>query len=272
SLADLAALDHFARSRDRQIRFHLKFDSGMARLGTLAGVEAILASYRGASHARMEGLMTHFASAADYSSQQTDEQVAAFHRLQHQLSAGGVEPAYTHLSSSNAIAYGRREAWHSMVRAGHAIYGYLSQARGDTAPKAILDVKPALSWKTKILLVKDIPQGAQIGYGGSFRAARDMRIGILSVGYADGFPHRLSGKGRVIAGGRFAAILGTVSMDLTTIDLSAAPHLETGDEVTLLGQEGETKLDAQQIARVAGTISYNVLCSISARVRRVYVD
>ena len=216
--------------------------------------------------------MTHFASAANYSSPQTDEQVAAFHRLQQHLAAGGVQPMYIHLSSSNAVAYGRREAWHSMVRPGHAIYGYVSPARGDASPKAILDVKPALSWKAKIVLVKDIPQGSQVGYGGSFRASRDMRIGVLSVGYADGFPHRLSGKGRVIASGKHAAILGTVSMDLTTIDLSAAPHLGPGDDVTLLGQEGETRLDAQQIARLAGTISYNVLCGISARVRRLYVD
>ena len=98
-----------------------------------------------------------------------------------------------------------------------------------------------------------------------------MRIGVLGVGYADGVFHRLSNRGKVIAGGKFAPILGTISMDLTTIDLSHAPQLVPGDEVTLLGREGDVTLDAQQIARVAGTISYNILCSISARVRRVYV-
>jgi alanine racemase len=99
-----------------------------------------------------------------------------------------------------------------------------------------------------------------------------MRVAVLAAGYADGIPHRLSNKGKVIAGGKFAPILGTVSMDLTTIDISASPHLQPGDEVTLLGREGEASLDAQQIARTAGTISYNVLCSISARVKRCYVD
>jgi alanine racemase len=156
------------------------------------------------------------------------------------------------------------------VRAGHALYGYLSPARGD-APGRVIDVAPALSWKAKILLVKDVPEGALIGYGGSFRAPRPMRIGILGAGYADGVFHRLSNRGKVIAAGRITPILGTVSMDLTTIDLSHAPHLGPGDEATLLGSEGEVSLDAQQIARSAGTISYNILCGIGARVRRVYV-
>jgi alanine racemase len=99
-----------------------------------------------------------------------------------------------------------------------------------------------------------------------------MRIGVLAVGYADGLPHRLSNKGKIIADGKPAPILGTVSMDLTTIDLSHTERLKAGDEVTILGQEGDAKLDAQQIGRLAGTISYNILCSISARVKRVYVD
>jgi alanine racemase len=99
-----------------------------------------------------------------------------------------------------------------------------------------------------------------------------MRLAVLAAGYADGVPHRLSNKGRVIAGGHFAPIVGTVSMDLTTIDVTHCPPLESGDAVTLLGNEGDVSIDAQQIARIAGTISYNVLCGISARVKRFYID
>ena len=98
-----------------------------------------------------------------------------------------------------------------------------------------------------------------------------MRIGILGAGYADGMFHRLSNRGKVIADGKLTPILGTISMDLTTIDLSHTTALGPGDDVTLLGEEGDARLDAQQIARTAGTISYNILCSISARVRRLYV-
>jgi alanine racemase len=99
-----------------------------------------------------------------------------------------------------------------------------------------------------------------------------MRLAVLAAGYADGVPHRLSNRGKVIAGGRFAPIVGTVSMDLTTVDITQSPQMQPGDEVTLLGREGDAFLDAQQIARTAGTISYNVLCGISARVKRFYVD
>ncbi len=102
--------------------------------------------------------------------------------------------------------------------------------------------------------------------------AAPMRIAVLAAGYADGVPHRLSNKGKVIAGGRFAPIVGTVSMDLTTIDITHSPRVHAGDVVTLLGQEGDVSLDAQQIARTAGTISYNVLCGINARVKRFYTD
>jgi alanine racemase len=99
-----------------------------------------------------------------------------------------------------------------------------------------------------------------------------MRIAVLAAGYADGIPHRLSNRGHVIAKGKLAPIVGAVSMDLTTIDVTASPELHVGDAVTLLGSEGEISIDAQQMARVAGTISYGVLCGISARVKRVYVD
>jgi alanine racemase len=131
-------------------------------------------------------------------------------------------------------------------------------------------VKPALTWKAKLVAVKDIPEGAPVGYGGTFRAPRSMRIGIVGAGYADGVFRRLSNRGKVIADGKLTPILGAVSMDLTTIDLSHTTDLAAGDEVTLLGAEGAASLDAQQIASAAGTISYDILCRIGARVRRVY--
>ena len=270
SLDEVAEVDRVARGAGRSLPYHLKIDTGMGRLGTRAPIEEIAAAVRGASGAHLEGLMTHFASAADYTSPQTSAQVACFEAIRNGLAACGIRPGLVHMSSTNAIGYGRAEAWHNMVRAGHAIYGYVSPARGD-APRQILDVKPALTWHARILNIKEVPEGTLIGYGGSYRAARAMRIAILGAGYADGIFHRLSNRGRVIAAGRLVPILGTVSMDLTTIDISHADALRRGDQVTLLGAEGDVSLDAQQIAKVAGTISYNILCSISARVKRVYV-
>ena len=258
------------RTLDRPIPYHLKIDSGMGRLGTRATAAEILAVLAETGGAHLEGLMTHFASAADYTSRQTETQLACFENLAGQLRAGGFTPEWLHAASTNAIGYGRARGQNNMVRAGHALYGYVSPARGE-APGQLLEVQPALTWKAKLMAVKEIPEGTLVGYGGTFRAPRAMRIGILGAGYADGIFHRLSNRGKVIAAGQLTPILGTVSMDLTTIDLSHTAALDVGDEVTLLGQEGEARLDAQQLARVSGTISYNILSSISARVRRVYV-
>jgi alanine racemase len=270
SLEQIAQVDRLAETAGRSIRYHLKIDSGMGRLGTRASAGEILQALARAPHAQLEGLMTHFASAADYTKTQTAEQLAYFEAIGARLREGGVNPPYLHTSSTIAVGYGRREGWHQLVRAGHALYGYVSPARGD-APLQLLDVKPALTWKAKLMAVKDLPEGALVGYGGTFRTPRAMRIGVLGAGYADGVFHRLSNRGKVIADGRITSILGTISMDLTTIDLSHTTALGPGDEVTLLGTEGDARLEAPEIARVAGTISYNILCSISARVKRVYV-
>src|SRR5262249_43561670 len=159
------------------------------------------------------------------------------------LRKAGFAPAHIHMSSTNALAYRPNPGWLTMVRPGHALYGYVSPARGG-APKSMLDVQPVLTWKAKILAVKEIPEGALVGYGGSFRAAQPMRIGVIAAGYADGVPHRLSNRGKVIAAGKLVPIAGTVSMDLTTIDISQTAPLAPGDEVTLIGREGDVSLDA----------------------------
>ena len=114
--------------------------------------------------------MTHFASAANYSSTQTEDQIQAFERVRGELGQLGIQPRYVHLSSTTPIAYGRREAWGRMVRPGHAIYGYISTVARGTAPPRLLAVRPALTWKAAVLAVKDLPQGALVGYGGMFRA------------------------------------------------------------------------------------------------------
>jgi alanine racemase len=270
SLRDVRDLDRLAALRGDPVPYHLKIDSGMGRLGTRAPASEIIETVLAARHAQLEGLMTHFASSADYLSPQTEEQLAYFLDIRQALEAAGIRPPYLHTSSTNPVAFARREAWQTLVRPGHAIYGYLSAARGE-APAPILDVAPALTWKAAVLTVKDVPEGARIGYGGMYRTARPTRIAVLAVGYADGYPHRLSNRGRVIVRGKFAPVLGSVSMDVTTIDVSHAPGLEPGESVTLLGREGEASIDAQQMARLAGTISYSILCGIHARVKRVYV-
>lgn len=273
SLADVQEWDRLVSQHGAGRRpYHLKIDSGMGRLGTRAPASEILQIIGAASNIDLEGLMTHFASAANYATTQTEEQMRVFSSVCAELARGGLNPAYLHLSSTIPVAYGRRDAWQRMVRPGHAIYGYVSPVAKGTAPPPLLQVRPALTWKTAVLAVKDLPEGALVGYGGMFRAPRPMRIAVLAAGYADGIPHRLSNKGQVIAKGKLAPIIGAVSMDLTTIDITECTPIAVGDSVMLLGSEGGVSIDAQQIARAAGTISYSVLCGIHARVKRIYVD
>jgi alanine racemase len=270
-LETVALWNQLNRDRGRTGTYHLKIDSGMWRLGTRAAASEIAVALRSCSHAVLEGLMTHFASAADYGKEQTDEQTSYFLHLADELAAEGIRPRYRHLCGTVPIAYGRTNAWQGMVRPGHAIYGYIAPASGPKAPDQTIKVKPALTWKTCVLAVKDLPAGVRIGYRGLFETPAPMRIAILSAGYADGIPHQLANRGIVIAGGKLARILGAIAMDLTAIDITQSPHLKPGDSVTLLGREGDVSIDAQTIGDMAGTSSYSVLCGISARVKRLYV-
>ena len=273
SLSDIADWDRLAASRGVRGDYHLKIDSGMGRLGTLGTCAEILEGVRAAKHAHLEGLMTHFASAANYASSQTEEQLQKFNSICADLARAGVNPPFRHLSSTTPVAYGRRDAWQRIVRPGHAIYGYVSPVAKGAPPPRVLNVRPALTWKAAILAVKDLPAGSLVGYGGIFRAPRAMRIAILAAGYADGIPHRLSNKGRVIVKGHWAPIIGAVSMDLTTIDITECPEgVKVGDAAILIGSEDGLSIDAQEIARTAGTISYSVLCGIHARVKRIYME
>ena len=271
SMDDIRSFEQAAARSGKRQTFHLKLDTGMTRLGTLEAPARIAEVVRTLRFASCDGLLSHFASASDFNSPQTNQQIERFEHLTGQLRDLGVAPRYLHISSTNAIAYARPDAWRAIVRPGHALYGYVSPAQG-VAPPSSIQVEPALAWKVKIVAVKDVPSGIPVGYGGTARTKRPTRLAILGAGYADGIPHRLSNRGKVIAGGRFAPILGTVSMDLTTIDITESPELKPGDDVTLIGREGDVSLNAQEIARTAGTISYNVLCGIKPRVQRVYLD
>jgi alanine racemase len=252
-----------------RVPYHLKIDTGMNRLGTRAEPDKI-ARVASSTAAPLEGLMTHFASSGNYESKQTEQQLQRFEAVIQGLRLAGINPRYIHASATTPVAYRRREAWGNLVRPGHALYGYVSPARG--APARALHVAPALTWKATVLETKNVEAGGLIGYGGIHRAARPMRIAVLAAGYADGIPHRLGNRGQVIVKGKLAPVVGAVSMDLTTIDVTGCPDLKAGDAVTLLGSEGGASINAQQMAKWAGTISYAVLCGIHARVKRIYID
>ena len=265
SLEEIAELDRLGKP----LRFHLKIDSGMGRLGTCAPAAEIVQALASLRHAQCEGLMTHLASAGDFTSPQSEHQLACFDEIRGALSAANIRVPVAHAGSTAAVACGYRQAWHNMVRAGLGLYGYIPAVAGDP-PARLLTVQPALEWKARLIAVKDLPEGALVGYGGSFRTPRPMRIGLVGAGYADGIFRQLSNCGQMIADGTLTPILGRVSMDCSTIDLSHTQRLRPGDEVTLIGTEGTASLDADELAGKAGTIAYETLCAIGNRVRRIY--
>lgn len=270
SMAQLRDYDRFAGERGAALPVHLDVDSGMGRLGTSESAEAVAEGIRGLRHARLDGLSTHLASSGDYTSTQTEEQIAKFAAVREALRAAGVEPKWLHLSSTVPVTHARREAWGNLVRPGLAVYGYPGLCQGE-APACEVAVKPALKWKTRVLEVKDLPVGHRVGYNALFCAQRPTRMAVIALGYADGLPHALSNRGRVIVAGEWAPVIGAVSMDLTAIDITGCPPVAPGGEVTVLGSEGGLRQDAEDLARAAGTISYAILCGIGRRVKHVYI-
>jgi alanine racemase len=167
----------------------------------------------------------------------------------------------------------RPETWKTMVRPGIALYGYsLAFTRGG-APAAVteLPLRPVLSWKTRVLTVKEVAAGEAVGYMGTFVTKAASSIAVLPVGYADGYPRLLSNRARVIVGGEYAPVVGRVSMDLTIVDVSHIRGVKVGDEVVLIGQRAGKSVDAVELARLCETVPYEILCGLSQRVPRVYL-
>ena len=255
-----------ASAAGKPLSYHLEIDSGMTRLG-FDGVHTseIVDCIQAAEGLRLAGVATHFASARDFTSEQTEQQLSTFRKAIEALAAEGIRPPVIHMANSAALAY-RPELTGDMVRPGLALYGYVSPARG-AAPESRLPVRPALEWSASILSIRDVREGSLLGYGGTYRATETMRVGVVGTGYGHGFDCRLSSGGEVLVGDRRCRVVGSISMDVTLIDLRRSPEALPGDEVTLIGDG----LDAQVMADRCGTIVYEVLCGISGRVRREYV-
>ncbi|MGH9356192.1 MAG: alanine racemase, partial [Terriglobia bacterium] len=285
TVSSTARLDTYAecaRRFGKPIDFHLKVDTGMGRLGIPPNLlESFMERLRelneGASAEecglRLSGFFTHLASAEDRVATQTEEQVGRFAAAFEQLRNAGARPEWTHISNSAALlaCSNIRE---NMVRIGALFYGYclpLALPPG-SAPHSAVGFEPVLSFRSRVVFLKDHPAGAPLGYGASFFTRRPSRIATLPVGYADGLSRALSNCGRVIIRGRFARIVGSVSMDMTLVDVTDIPGVSVGDEVTLIGRSDGCSITAGEVAQAIGTIPYEVLCSIGKRVPRIYVE
>jgi alanine racemase len=253
---------------------HLKVDTGMGRLGVAPeDLPKIIHALESSPHLVLEGLSTHLASSEVLDAPSVEEQLKAFSEVQRLLREAGLQPAILHAANTSALI-SRSQTWNTMVRPGLALYGYylpFERAGREVSGSGLrLAVKPVLTWKTRILSLREMRANQALGYGGTYVTKAPARIAILPVGYADGLNRQLSSRGRVIVREHYAPIVGRISMDLTLVDVTGLPGIAVGDEVILLGSSDGLQFGAREHAELANTIPYEILCGISKRVPRKY--
>ena len=265
--ADLGVMQH---------PVHLKVDTGMGRLGVaLDQLPRVLEVLKRAGNLHLEGLSTHLAASEIMDAPSVAEQLKAFGAAQRMVREAGMEPSLVHVANTGAVI-SRRETWNTMVRPGVALYGYylpFQRAGREVSGGTLrLPVKPILTWKTRILSLRNFGANHPLGYGGTYVTQAPAHVAVLPVGYADGYNRQLSNRGRVILREHYAPIVGRISMDLTLVDVTGIPGVAVGDEVILLGNGEGLSVDALEHAELANSTPYEILCNISKRVPRRYVS
>ena len=277
-VARLASAAQLA-GRKEPVEVHLEVDTGMSRQGVAPGaaLDMVLRAIAEEPRIVLDGVFTHFASTEIAGSEQTVTQQKAFETAIAQVAGGGVWPRWVHVGNSsyidNEASCCDAPAWlgsiagrlgaRAMVRSGLALYGYLLPIEGPGRSLAGARLLPVMTWKTRVIGIREVSAGALVGYDGAYEAERRMRLALLPVGYADGLRRELSSTntkqgGWVMVRGEKAAIVGRVSMNLTTVDVSGIAGVMEGDEVVVLGDG----IKANDHARIAGTIAYEILCGV----------
>jgi len=251
----------------RSLPFHVEVDTGMTRGGV--SVESVIPLVRrldGRDELELEGVYTHFAG-ADYPDEPSaGQQLAVFREVVENIRSQRIAIPVVHAANSSAALH-FPEARFAMVRAGIALYGYHPHVAGDVCPP----LKPALSLLSGVSRVSHVAAGTGVGYGDTFRCERDSTVALIPVGYADGLHRTLgNGRGEVLIGGKRVPIVGRVSMDQITVDVTDIGDVQVGDEVVLIGSQAGIDQTADDVAAQAGTISYEVLTSLLPRVPRLY--
>lgn len=265
----IEASDRAARERGIVADVHVKIDTGMGRLGVrFDEVQEFATALKNFPNIRVDGLMTHFAAADEPScGPLTKGQIQRFEAALAAFRGHGFQPTYHHLANSAAI-FSEPAAHGNMVRPGGVLYGLwrdiLAPAdRGE-------NFQAVMSLHSRIMSLKWVPQGETVGYGCTFEASSKTLVAAIPVGYDDGYMRALSNRGHAIIRGVYATVIGRISMDLTLIDVTNVPEVQLDDEVILMGHDAGLAITAEEIARTAGTLSYEVTCGIGERVPRVY--
>jgi len=258
------ALRGVAQSSQRAAKVHLKVDTGMSRLGASPEEAFGLLIELGEIHGvDIEGLFTHFARADEPRVATTEHQDRLFRELVERVEAAGMRPKWVHASNS-AAALTRPSARYDMVRPGIALYG-MDPSAEVRLPSGF---RRAITWKARITQIRQLPPGTGVSYGHAYVTTGEERIGVVPVGYGDGY--RREDGNRVLVKGRQVPVRGRVCMDQLMIDLTDLPDVEVGEEVVLLGEQGSGLIEASDLAAIWGTINYEVTCGLSARVPRLY--
>jgi len=245
---------------------HVEIDTGMGRAGIAqASAFETISRMKSLPGIKLEGIFTHF-PASDSDADFTTDQIGAFTGIVDRLRASGIDFRYVHSANSAAIL--NFPASHfNLVRPGLLVYGH--------APSIVLkdsiDVIPVMSFKARLVLVRDMPGGSSISYGRTYIAPGPMKMGVVPVGYGHGLSHRLSNKGQVLFRGKRVNVIGRVTMDMTMLDLSGFADAAVGEEIVIFGRQGSEAITADDVARWDETLNYEVLCRISKRVARVYI-
>jgi alanine racemase len=262
------ALQAAASARGVRVQCHLKIDTGMNRLGFRHdNLSTTIPEIAASRNLQVDAVYTHFATADDPQNPFLNEQRDRFERSVDLLTAGGLRPSTRHAANSAAFLRDQR-AWYDYVRPGLLLYGVVPPPLATTLP-----LRPALSLTSRVVAVKGMRPGEGTGYGLRTRASGPRSLAVVPAGYADGLDTRLAGQGAVLVRGRRAPIVGSVCMDMITIDVTAFTGdgaVQTGDEVTIIGAQGDDRIDAREIAATIGSIPYEVLCRIGSRIERVY--
>ncbi len=270
----LPLLERAARKQRKPVAFHLKIQTGMNRLGISPDdILCFARTLEDCPHLRLEGLFTHFASSEIFTDETTVRQRQVFEETISKLHAMGISAPLIHLANSAAIAL-RPETWGTMVRPGLVLYGYhqwYEPSSRTAAANIKLPLRPALALRARIISLRDVPGGQGVGYNHRWVASRPSRIAVISAGYADGLPRGLTNKGKVIVRGKFAPLVGTVSMDLTTADVTHIPDVKLGDVATVYGHDGECTQYVSEVAQQVGTVTSDLCCALGKRVPRFYL-
>jgi alanine racemase len=272
SMAELARWRDWTASRREPLGVHLKVDTGMTRLGVaMEELPLALEILRTHPGLRLAGLLSHFGDADDLESPRNPAQEDRFHAALALLAAEERETTLIHMANS-AAALHRPESRYGLVRVGISIYGLDPAERpGHPLPAGErTDLRPVMSVRARIVQLREVPPGTAISYGGRTVTRRRSRVAVVPVGYADGYAWRLTGKAEALVRGRRVPVAGSVTMDMTLLDVTDT-GAELGDEVVLLGRQGSEEITAAELAVHAGTISWEILCHLGLRLPRRYV-